>query len=114
MRLIDPFERGRLRDLKDPFHPGADDDIVNPFVRDASPSAERLRQYEQALAGYRRALSRHAEDVSLKFERGVASALSSNASSALAAWNRVPLEDAEVKTARQNVERIRTQLLSRR
>jgi tetratricopeptide (TPR) repeat protein len=114
MRLIDPFERGRLRDLKDPFHPGGDDDIVNPFVRDASPSAERLRQYEQALAGYRRALSRHAEDVSLKFERGVASALSSNASSALAAWNRVPLEDAEVKTARQNVERIRTQLLSRR
>ncbi|MDB4966640.1 MAG: repeat-containing protein [Myxococcales bacterium] len=115
MRLIDPFERGRLHDLKDPFRAGGEDDIVNPFAHDSlSPSAERLRQYEQALAGYRRALSRHAEDVSLKFERGVASALSSNASSALKAWNTVPLEDSEVKAARQNVERIRTQLLSRR
>src|SRR5204863_3952415 len=83
MRLIDPFERGRLRDLKDPFRPGGDDEIVNPFRSEASPSAERLRAYEQALANYRRALSRHAEDVSLKFERGVASALSANASSAL-------------------------------
>ncbi|MGZ3429153.1 MAG: tetratricopeptide repeat protein [Polyangia bacterium] len=112
MRLIDPFSGGRLRDLKDPFHRG--DEIVNPFESAPSASAERLRQYGAALAAYRRALARHAEDVSLRFERGVASALASNQSSALQQWNRVPLEDAEVVAARQSVERIRTQLLSRR
>jgi tetratricopeptide (TPR) repeat protein len=112
MRLIDPFSNGRLRDLKDPFH--RSDEIVNPFETAPSPSAERLRQYGAALAAYRRALARHAEDVSLRFERGVASALAANQSSALKQWNTVPLEDAEVAAARQSVERIRTQLLSRR
>ena len=113
MRLIDPFSGGRLRDLKDPFHRGGDE-IVNPFESAPSASLERLRQYGAALAAYRRALARHAEDVSLRFERGVASALASNQSSALRQWNTVPLEDAEVVAARQSVERIRTQLLSRR
>jgi tetratricopeptide (TPR) repeat protein len=112
MRLIDPFARHRLNDLKDPFQPG--DDIVNPFESAPSPSAERLREYGAALAAYRRALARHAEDVSLRFERGVASALAANASSALKQWNNVPLEDPEVRAARESVERIRTQLLSRR
>jgi hypothetical protein len=119
MRLIDPFARtAHLRDLKDPFR-GADvDDIVNPFALDPLPrnaaTAERLRQYEAALATYRRALSRLAEDVSLRFERGVASALASNASSALKAWHNVPLDDAELRAARESVQRIRMQLLSRR
>lgn len=113
MRLIDPFASGRLRDLKDPFR-GGHDDIVNPFESAPSPSAERLRQYGVALAAYRRALARHAEDVSLRFERGVASALAANSSSALKQWNTVPLEDPEVTAARQSVERIRTQLFSRR
>jgi tetratricopeptide (TPR) repeat protein len=113
MRLIDPFQSGKLRDLKDPF-PRGRDDIVNPFPQAASPSAERLRQYGAALAAYRRALARHAEDVSLRFERGVASALAANSSSALQQWNHVPLDDSEVTAARQSVERIRTQLISRR
>jgi len=112
MRLIDPFGNSRLRDLKDPFHHS--DDIVNPFESAPSASAERLRQYGVALAAYRRALARHAEDVSLRFERGVASALAANSTSALKAWNNVPLEDSEVTAARQSVERIRLQLLSRR
>ena len=112
MRLIDPFGNSRLRDLKDPFHHG--DEIVNPFESAPSASAERLRQYGVALAAYRRALARHAEDVSLRFERGVASALAANSTSALKAWNNVPLEDSEVTAARQSVERIRMQLLSRR
>jgi tetratricopeptide (TPR) repeat protein len=112
MRLIDPFGNSRLRDLKDPFHHG--DEIVNPFEVAPSASAERLRQYGVALAAYRRALARHAEDVSLRFERGVASALAANSTSALKAWNNVPLEDSEVTAARQSVERIRVQLLSRR
>lgn len=111
MRLIDPFGNQRLRDLKDPFR---HDDIVNPFESAPSASAERLRQYGVALAAYRRALARHAEDVSLRFERGVASALAANSTSALKQWNNVPLEDPEVTAARQSVERIRTQLLSRR
>jgi len=111
MRLIDPFAGGKLRDLKDPFRR---DDIVNPFESAPSASAERLRQYGVALAAYRRALARQAEEVSLRFERGVASALAANSSSALRQWNTVPLEDPEVTAARQSVERIRTQLLSRR
>ncbi len=114
MRLIDPFARGRLRDLKDPFHRVGGDDIVNPFESAPSPSAERLRQYGAALAAYRRALARHAEDVSLRFERGVASALAANSKSALTTWNAVPLEDAEVVEARRSVERIRSQLYSKR
>ena len=113
MRLIDPFAGGRLRDLKDPFR-GGHDDIVNPFESAPTPSAERVRQYGVALAAYRRALARHAEDVSLRFERGVASALAANSSSALKQWNTVPLEDPEVTAARQSVERIRTQLFSKR
>jgi tetratricopeptide (TPR) repeat protein len=114
MRLIDPFASGKLRDLKDPFHRIGSDDIVNPFESAPSASAERLRQYGVALAAYRRALARQAEEVSLRFERGVASALAANSTSALKLWNAVPLEDPEVTAARQSVERIRSQLLSRR
>jgi tetratricopeptide (TPR) repeat protein len=110
MRLIDPFSHHRLNDLKDPFTAG--DDIVNPFEQAPSPSAERLRQYGAALAAYRRALARHAEDVSLRYERGVASALAANSTSALKAWNNVPLEDDEVRVARESVERIRKQLFT--
>ena len=51
--------------------------------------------------------------MSLRFERGVASALAANSSSALKQWNAVPLEDPEVTAARQSVERIRTQLSRR-
>lgn len=114
MRLIDPFANGRLRDLKDPFHRVGSDEIVNPFESAPTASAERLRQYGAALAAYRRALARQAEEVSLRFERGVASALAANSSSALKQWNTVPLEDADVVAARQSVERIRTQLFSKR
>jgi tetratricopeptide (TPR) repeat protein len=114
MRLIDPFARGKLRDLKDPFHRVGGDDIVNPFESAPSPSAERLREYGVALAAYRRALARHAEDVSLRFERGVASALAANSKSALNTWNAVPLDDADVVEARRSVERIRSQLFSKR
>ena len=102
------------RSRRIPFIASASEDIVNPFESAPSASAERLRQYGVALAAYRRALSRHAEDVSLRFERGVASALAANSSSALKQWNTVPLEDPEVAAARQSVERIRTQLFSRR
>ena len=112
MRLIDPFSRGRLRDLKDPFRGGASgrDAIVDPFERGDTSSSDKLRQYGAALAAYRRALSRHAEEVSVRFERGVASALAANTPSALRTWNAVPLDDPEVATARQSVERIRRTL----
>jgi tetratricopeptide (TPR) repeat protein len=111
LRLMDPFMRGQLHDLKDPFRAGAGDDIVDPFDHPAAvamtPSAERLRQYGAALAAYRRALSRHAEEVAQRFDRGVASALATNGASALRAWNSVPLEDSELAAARASVERIR-------
>ena len=115
LRLMDPFTRTNLHDLKDPFHGGAGDDIVDPFERSsaATPSAERLRQYGAALAAYRRALSRHAEEVAQRFDRGVASALATNGSaSALRAWNSVPLDDSDLSAARASVERIRKSLLS--
>lgn len=108
--IVDPFQHSRLRDLKDPFRPN--DDLVDPFARDraTSQSSERLRQYGAALAAYRRALSRHAEDVSQRFERGVAAVLASNTGSAMRAWNTVPLDDPEVAAARQSVERLRRTL----
>lgn len=111
MRLIDPFANDRLRDLKDPFR----DQIVDPFARDDGPTAskDKLRAYGAALAAYRRALSRQAEDVSLRFERGVAAALAANSGMALRAWNDVRLDDPEVVAARQSVERIRKQLAAR-
>ena len=108
--IVDPFQHARLRDLKDPFRPN--EDLVDPFDRErsTSQSSERLRQYGAALAAYRRALSRHAEDVSVRFERGVAAVLAANTGSAMRAWNMVPLEDPEVAAARQSVERIRRNL----
>lgn len=117
LRLMDPFMRGQLHDLKDPFRP-AGDEIVDPFDQAgggsaATPNAERLRQYGAALAAYRRALSRHAEEVAQRFDRGVASALASNGSaSALRAWNSVPLDDSELAAARASVERIRKSLMA--
>ncbi|HEX4458067.1 MAG TPA: tetratricopeptide repeat protein [Polyangia bacterium] len=113
LRLMDPFTRANLHDLKDPFHAGAGDDIVDPFERSvaASPTAERLRQYGAALAAYRRALSRHAEEVAQRFDRGVASALATNGgANALRAWNSVPLDDSDLSAARASVERIRKSL----
>ena len=112
MRLIDPFDRpgARLHDLKNPF--GGDEEIIDPFAPNAAVATanDKLRRYGAALAAYRRALSRQVDDVALRYERGVAAVLASNATSALRAWNGVALDDPDVTAARQSVERIRKSL----
>jgi tetratricopeptide (TPR) repeat protein len=116
LRLIDPFSSDRTRELRDPFH----GELVDPFVSSTNasakegPQAARLREYGAALAAYRRALARQAEDVSARFERGVAGVLAENPQSAMRAWNAVPLEDAQVEAARRSVEQLRRALSARR
>jgi tetratricopeptide (TPR) repeat protein len=109
LRLIDPFSSERLRDLKDPFR---GPEIVDPFATPASlpPQVQKLRAYGAAVAAYRRALARQAEDVTKSFERGVAGVLAENPASAMKAWNAVPLDDVEVARARRSVEQLRRTL----
>jgi tetratricopeptide (TPR) repeat protein len=115
LRLMDPFARYEVRDpfkndrdIRDPFRDG--DEIIDPFARSASPAVpEKLRAYGAALAAYRRALARHAEEVTVHFERGM---VAGNGANALRAWNNVPLDDSELEAARASVERIRKQLAS--
>ena len=117
LRLIDPFGNDRLRDLKDPFRASAGGGgIVDPFASPSSlpPQAQKLREYGAAVAAYRRALARQAEDVTKSFERGVAGVLAENPASAMKAWNAVPLDDPQVAAARRSVEQLRRQLTVRR
>jgi tetratricopeptide (TPR) repeat protein len=122
LRLMDPFQHAYIRELKDPFRDG--DEIIDPFDKERviatnvvapalAPTAEKLRQYGVALAAYRRALARHAEDVTAHFERGVASALAANNASTLKAWNNISFDDPDLTAARTSVERIRKQLFGK-
>jgi tetratricopeptide (TPR) repeat protein len=119
LRLIDPFSNDRTRELRDPFHT----ELVDPFTGAPSASASaaaggvhaaKLREYGAALAAYRRALARQAEDVSARYERGVAGVLAENPQSAMRAWDAVPLDDPQVSAARRSVEQLRRALSARR
>ena|SRR5579883_621808 len=115
-----------LRDLHDPFQdlpdgadeagpPWAPDGLLNPFPlrhpeqpgAGAAPHASRAREYGQAVAAYRRALAAHVEDVSTRYERGVAHALAGRPHEATAAWDTIALDDGRVVQARRSIERIR-------
>jgi hypothetical protein len=122
--LIDPFARrsSRLHGLRDPWQPFEPDQerLIDPFEDDPRPqggasgaSRRQLREYGAALAEYRRALTRHVEDVSTRYERGVALALMDDAPAATRAWNSVPLADPRVEAARRSVEHVRS-LVARR
>jgi hypothetical protein len=77
-------------------------------------TADKLRQYGTAIAAYRHALARHLDDVSLRYERGVANAVgTAGGGMALRSWNLVPLDDPEVAAARRAVERLRQMLSTR-
>jgi tetratricopeptide (TPR) repeat protein len=121
--LIDPFARPsrRLPGLRDPWQGATDDALLDPFddmprrSAGAAPPADRrqLREYGAALAEYRRALTRHVEDVASRYERGVALALMDDGPAAARAWNSVPLADPRVEAARRSVEHVRA-LVARR
>jgi tetratricopeptide (TPR) repeat protein len=131
--IIDPFARSRspARDLKDPFerepsrietkNPFADDMGVLPMSSDselepranAEPATDTVRRYSQALESYRRALSRHVEEVAQRYERGMALALARDGGGATRVWNGVRLDDPQLTAARRGVERVRL-LISRR
>ena len=105
--LREPWGTGTLhQDLKDPF--GHGDDLMMPDARDAS--GRRLREYGAALDAYRRALSRHAELVAERYERGYAYVLVDDRQAALRMWQAVPLEDPHLIAARKGVERMRMAL----
>ena len=113
--LLDPFggpERsrdlldGRLRDLKDPFG-GA---IASTVI---SPDRHGLHAYGLAIAAFQRALSRQAEDVAERYQRGAELALADDARGAARVWTSVPLSDGRVDAARKSIERARAQLASK-
>jgi tetratricopeptide (TPR) repeat protein len=107
----DPFDDTRARDLRDPFHP-TQDDMLAPSLK--TSERQRLREYGAAIEAYRRALSRHAETVSERYQRGVSYALADDAHDAAKLWNSVPLDDDQVKAARKSVEKVRALVASRR
>jgi tetratricopeptide (TPR) repeat protein len=104
--IVDPFQRDtwgprQLRDLKDPF--GHD----TPIPPGISLDRRRLLEYEAAVQEFRRALSRHAEDVTARYQRGARLAMLADARGATRAWDSVMLVDARVDAARKSVERVR-------
>ncbi len=117
--LIDPFKAQRGFGLRNPFPDG--DGLIDPYSYSSgdaqrSPATvepRRLRDYGAALIAYRRALSAQAEDVSMRYERGAALALMSDALAAARTWNTVRLDDALVIEAKKSVERARS-LFARR
>jgi tetratricopeptide (TPR) repeat protein len=105
--LIDPFKRPhRGFGLRNPFPD--ETDLISPYGpshEDVAPGDRRLREYGAAIAAYRRALSAQAEDVSERYERGLA--LLNDAPAAVRAWSSVKLDDPRVLEARKTVERVR-------
>ncbi len=117
--LMNPFDGddGHWRDLRDPFQPSRSEEFKNPFTPPAPSTANErktLREYSAAIEAYRRALTRHAEDVSESYERGVAFALADDAPQAQRIFNAVKLIDPRVEAARKGVERVRSLLASRK
>jgi tetratricopeptide (TPR) repeat protein len=115
--LIDPFRAtGSVSakvTLRNPF-PVDDDELINPYAEPQAPArvdARRLREYGAALLAYRRALSAQAEDLSERYERGLASL--NDTPTALRMWNSVKLDDPRVVEARRSIERVRA-LIARR
>jgi tetratricopeptide (TPR) repeat protein len=126
--IIDPFAPDRERDLKDPFkrapsrvemkNPFSDDAVLSPTfggepTSSVEPAGDAVQRYSQALESYRRALSRHVEEVAQRYQRGMALALARDARAATRVWNGVRLDDPQINAARQGVERVRL-LISRR
>ncbi len=120
--LMNPFDRRPPSDgLRDPFDGRHGlHDLKDPFGRQGAPApgpqATRrvLREYELAIEAYRRALNRHVEDVSARYQRGVDLALNDDTRGATRAWNGVPLIDTRVDAARKGIEHVREILASRK
>jgi tetratricopeptide (TPR) repeat protein len=112
------------RELRNPFGDlWHGDELLDPFDGIPEPpdlelagadAKRKLRAYGAALAAYRRALSKHIEEIEARYERG--SQLVWNGSeprAALRAWNAIALVDPEVDAARRNLERVRASFAQR-
>jgi hypothetical protein len=106
--LIDPFG-GRTPDgLRDPYEGQRAFPLGPQALVAAGPPGSRVRAYGQALAAYRRALAAQAEEVSSRYEQGVASALAGRPREAVVAWDAITLDDGRVVRAKKSIQRIRT------
>jgi tetratricopeptide (TPR) repeat protein len=129
----EPHHLRGLRDLHDPFEsnpapapstggPLEHDGLIDPFMKhqpepSIAPSLSpepvspvgtgRVREYGKAISAYRRALAQHAEEVNVRYERGVQSALAGRSREAVAAWNTIALDDTRVVAARRSIEQLR-------
>lgn len=128
--LLDPFngrENGgvRLNDLHDPWYrpdPSDQDGLLMPSnglnQKSSAPvpagplslKRKKIRAYGDAIAAYRRALSRQAETVSAGYERGASFAMLDDVDNAVRAWATVRTSDVKVDEARRSVEKLRADL----
>jgi hypothetical protein len=113
--LLDPFRPRVANGLRDPWSGWrGDDGLIDPFAEppfELSPSTDsrqQLRDYGMALAAYRRALTQQVEDVSARYERGMAFALAGDLREAARTWNLVRMGDPRVEAARRSLERVRS------
>lgn len=127
--LLDPFtnqrERpsgaGRIYDLHDPWYradPSDQDGILQPRMPSGpgisgpiSQKRKKVRAYGDAIAAYRRALSRQVETISVGYERGAAFALIDDIDSAARVWAQLKTTDVRLDEARRSVEKLRADLL---
>ena len=98
----------------DPFRSGVERNEPVDGVSPTPGQRSRIRVYGEAVAAYRRALSRHAETVSTRYERGVAFALIDDTASARHTFDDIPLNDTSVTQARRSIERVRGHYASHR
>ncbi|HEY7955427.1 MAG TPA: tetratricopeptide repeat protein [Polyangia bacterium] len=113
--LMNPFAQDDARidqrELRDPFAARQGSELARAG---GDASRGKLREYGRALLAFRRALARHAADVTERYERGIGFALADDAPAALRAWNGVALEDSRVNDALRGVEQVRRRLLADR
>lgn len=123
--LLDPFNGresgGRIYDLHDPWYradPQDQDGILQPgFQKSTAPMSgpvstrrKKIRAYGDAIAAYRRALSRQVDAVSIGYERGAQFAMLDDVDSAARVWAQLKLSDPRVDEARRSVEKLRSDL----
>jgi tetratricopeptide (TPR) repeat protein len=99
----DDYRTRVARDLKDPFGE----------VPTAAASRDRLARYASALAAYRAALDRQANEVAAIYQRGAERVLANDLRGAQRMWSQVVGTDRSLDEAKARLERAREQLLAK-
>ncbi len=91
-----------------------DDDAIDDRILPPEPTGnkerDRLARYAAALAAYRTALVRHADQVSNLYQRGTERVLANDLRGAQKAWSNTAVSDRDVEEARLRLEKARVGL----